>query len=178
VGGARRRRRAPPPTHPRGHAAGAPSAATRPTGGGGGGGGGGTGHPHPRGRPRPTWRRRRRGSEDRGASATAPSPLCDRPPLAARSAVSGQGPTAGGTTAAPARRGPTSRGVGVRQITPPPRKVGLYRTLRFWIRYTDLPISYRDLGTLILLITPVMWDVWFELHSRVHPLSHTATVTR
>ena len=31
-------------------------------------------------------------------------------------------------------------------------KVGIHRTLRFWIpfpdRYTDLPISYRDLGTL------------------------------
>jgi len=61
-------------------------------------------------------------------------------------------------------------------------KVGIYRMLRFWIpfpdQYTDLPISYRDLGTLILLITPVMWDVWFELQSRWHPLSHTATVTR
>jgi len=70
------------------------------------------------------------------------------------------------------------------QWTSPPAhsKVGMYQTLRFWKpfpdRYTDLTISYRDLGTLILLITPVMWDVWFEFHSRLHPLSHTATVTR
>jgi len=47
----------------------------------------------------------------------------------------------------------------------------------FLDQFTDLPISYRYLGSLIWTMTLNTWDVWLELRSRSHPLSNTATAS-
>jgi len=111
-----------------------------------------------------------------------PRPNRSSGPVWVRAALGAVGGPDGEEASRRTPRGPIRRRRHTRVARGAISKVGIYRTLRFWIpfpdRYTDLPISYRDLGTLIIFITPVMWDVWFELQSRVHPLSHTATVTR
>jgi len=60
-------------------------------------------------------------------------------------------------------------------------QAGIYPTSPFWIscldRYTDLLTAYRDVGSLTVMITPIMWDVWLELHSLSHSLSRTEKAT-